>query len=98
MEKKMAVAAGAVSAGTPVVAEAPGGSEQMPRVMKAATPEIAGHPMRDDSEKQDNPFSIRALPDYRHIDSSGFFTDVWNAFWDDTKRIWRERSSIVAKR
>ena len=79
------------------MALARGLSEQMPREMNVAAPEVVEQQVRD-SEKQDSPFSIRELPDYRHIDSSGFFTDVWNAFWDDTKRIWRERSTVIAKR
>jgi hypothetical protein len=35
--------------------------------------------------------AIRELPDYKEIDDTGFFRDLWDAFKDDTKRIWRDR-------
>jgi hypothetical protein len=98
MEKKMAAAAGAESINMPKVTEAPGGNEHMP-VINIAVPQHGVNALEKDVLEQKNDiFSIRELPDYRHVDSSGFLTDVWNAFKDDTKRIWRERNTIAEKR
>jgi hypothetical protein len=35
--------------------------------------------------------AIRDLPDYTKIDDTGFSRDLWHAFRDDAKRIWRQR-------
>ncbi len=37
--------------------------------------------------------AIRNLPDYTKVDDTGFYRDLWDAFKDDTKRIWRGRKA-----
>jgi len=96
MEKKMAAAAGAESTQMRATLKAIGGNEQMP-VANAGAPEVVGQHERGGLKERDSIFSIRELPDYRHVDSSGFLTDVWNALKDDTKKIWRERNTIAEK-
>jgi hypothetical protein len=92
MEKKMAAAAGATLSQKLESAEAFGGREQMPRAINIAAPQAVKPSAQRESKIENTGFSIAELPDYRNVDSSGFLTDVWNAFKDDTKRIWRERN------
>ncbi len=94
MEKRMAAAAGADSIQTPEMAEALGGSEQMPVLGNVAKQQTIAQPTHDDErDVKDRGLYNRELPDYRNVDSSGFLSDVWTAFWDDTKRIWRDRNT-----
>lgn len=42
--------------------------------------------------------AIRDLPDYTKVDDTGFLRDLWDAFTDDTRRIWRERKTAASSK